>query len=183
MEFQRPAGPQRPSVFDYTLTLTRKRRYLVIGLPEFGFQITSQNLELDRLAPEALGREVLKAFDRVSRALLELDRAGRPYPEPLNPKAAQSWVAARPAARALGVSTSTLRRMVKSGVLTARRTPGGHLRFSLQNLTEQMLNSSAPSSREVTLPTVPEEPDHPNPFSPPPVTPGAHPRPPERKAA
>ena len=150
MNYLKQSRTARPSVFDYTLTLTRKRRYLVIGLPEFGFQITSQNLELDRLKPEALGREVLKAFDRAHRALLNLEQTGRPFPKPLTPQSAQQWVAARQAARALGVSTSTLRRMVKSGALSARRTPGGHLRFSIENLSEQLLDSNSAARLSTT---------------------------------
>lgn len=74
---------KNPSLFDYTLTLTRKYRYLVVGAPEFGIQLSSSFLDAEELSPEAIGRTV-------------------------------------------------------PGILRAERTPGGHLRFSIEALSEHL---------------------------------------------
>ena len=48
---------------------------------------------------------------------------------------------AKEAARYLGISVLTLRRMEKSGVLWPYRTLGGHRRYSIEMLEEYLENS------------------------------------------
>ena len=45
------------------------------------------------------------------------------------------WLSIRGASRYLGVSEPTLRRWTDEGRLTVFRTPGGHRRYRLQELT------------------------------------------------
>jgi excisionase family DNA binding protein len=60
------------------------------------------------------------------------------------------------AARTLGVSTSTVRRWIAEGRLTASRTPGGHRRVSLAELRRAVLNST--HAARVLSPPLPEGP-------------------------
>jgi excisionase family DNA binding protein len=46
----------------------------------------------------------------------------------------REYLSSREAAKVLGVSTATLRKMVKTGALRAEHTPGGHLRFAIDSL-------------------------------------------------
>jgi len=48
---------------------------------------------------------------------------------------------AKEAAKYLGMSVITLRRMEKIGVLSPYRTPGGHRRYSIEMLEEYLENS------------------------------------------
>lgn len=53
---------------------------------------------------------------------------------------------AKEAARYLGISVATLRRMEKSGVLSPYRTLGGHRRYSIEMLEEYLENSRTHTS-------------------------------------
>ena len=125
------------SAFDYSLILCRKNRYLVVGSPDFGYQLASVRLDLESASPEAIGLAVLSAWERTCRKLDELDRGGVPRPEPARiPLLARRLVSTRVAASILGVSASTIRRLARQGRIPAERTPSGRLRFCLDELSE-----------------------------------------------
>jgi excisionase family DNA binding protein len=131
------------SIFDYTITVTRKNRYLIVSCPEFGFKIASEPLGLDGLSPLAIGSSVLGAFEKIRARLHELDLRRESPPLPLSRRRISrlnrdELLSSREAARALGVSGKTLRKMVKQGLLRVHRTPGGHLRFSLDSLGDYL---------------------------------------------
>jgi excisionase family DNA binding protein len=54
-----------------------------------------------------------------------MDRAAEPRPTPL----ASEFLSRREVARLFGVSTSTVTRWARAGLLATIRTPGGHYRF------------------------------------------------------
>src|SRR4051794_18699102 len=115
------------STFDYTVTISRRHRYLVVGVPEFGYRVAADCVEVSRLSPEAIGEAVLKVLDGVQRRLYELDREGLPHPTPRSPELmGRTPITGREAARVLGISRGNLRRLVASGALRAERTVGGH---------------------------------------------------------
>jgi excisionase family DNA binding protein len=79
------------------------------------------------------------------------------FPEGSTPTApAPGLVSPCVAARTLGVSTSTVRRWIAEGRLTASRTPGGHRRVSLIELRRAVLSSTHPA--RVLSPPLPEGP-------------------------
>jgi excisionase family DNA binding protein len=122
----------RPSVFDYTLTVSRKNRYLVVRSPEFELQFANPELQVDRLNAEAIGRAILQAYDGVRRKVQEFEVAKTELPRPLRLRGRRpitDWMTVSDAARRLGVSTATIRRMVGRGTLEGVRTQGGHFRF------------------------------------------------------
>lgn len=135
---------ERYSPLDYTITITRKNRYLVVGSPEFGYQIASEVVNLDgTTSPQTIGGAVLKVMNHIHHRLLQLDTEGQPHPEPIQKKRidrlkSREMLACKAAAKALGVSRATLRRMVYAGKLEAERTPGGHLRISLEALSDYL---------------------------------------------
>ncbi len=134
------------SVFDYTVTLTRKHRYLVVSSPEFGIQIASNYVTLDALSPEEIGMSVLQLIRQMDMRLHQMHLRGETAPKPLRARGVHSlldreYLSSREAAKALGVSTATLRKMVKAGTLRAEKTPGGHLRFSLDALAHSSAES------------------------------------------
>jgi putative resolvase len=50
------------------------------------------------------------------------------------------WLTASEAARYLGVSLPTLKKIEKEGKLVAFRTPGGHRRYTIEMLDEYLAN-------------------------------------------
>jgi DNA-binding transcriptional MerR regulator len=63
----------------------------------------------------------------------------------------KSYVTTGAAARELGISTATLTRWVKAGTVTpAQTTAGGHYRWDLAVLREQLRRVSKPSNEQVT---------------------------------
>jgi excisionase family DNA binding protein len=127
------------SVFDYTITLTRKHRYLVVSSPEFGIQIASNYIDLDNLSAEEIGVSVLQLIRQMDVKLNQMHMRGDSAPKPLRARGVNAlldreYVSSREAAKVLGVSTATLRKMVKTGAVRAEKTPGGHLRFSVDAL-------------------------------------------------
>jgi excisionase family DNA binding protein len=133
------------SVFDYTVTLSRKHRYLVVGSPEFGFQIASTCLDLGQASAENIGKAVLRVLGNISYRLQELNLSGESHPEPLKHYRllSRDVVSASEVIKILGVSRPTLRRMVSTGRLKAQKTPGGHLRFSLDAISEYLGSPAA----------------------------------------
>jgi excisionase family DNA binding protein len=134
----------RFSLFDYTVTITRKQKYLIVGSPEFGFQVASHSLDLGQASPAQIGEAVMRVFDNINAKLHQLDLSGESHPEPLRAKGAhflisRERVPIRDAAKMLGLSRSTLRRMARQNDIECERTPGGHLRFSLEALSDYLL--------------------------------------------
>lgn len=139
---------RKPTALDYTISLTRKYRYWVVSSPEFSFQIASSVIDLDQVNPERVGEAVLKVLASIDSRLHQLDQEGKHYPEPSRAVSQAVWqgrelLSASRAAKVLGVSTSTLRRMVKRGLVRAETTPGGHLRFNLNALSEYLTEKRA----------------------------------------
>jgi excisionase family DNA binding protein len=137
------------SVFDYTITLTRKHRYLVVSSPEFGIQIASNYVDLDNLSPEEIGMSVLQLIRQMDVRLHQMNVRGEKAPKPLRARGVNAlldreYLSSREAAKVLGVSTATLRKMVKSGTVRAEKTPGGHLRFAIDALAH--MAAAEPSS-------------------------------------
>jgi excisionase family DNA binding protein len=135
------------SVFDYTITLTRKHRYLVVSSPEFGIQIASNYVDLDNLSSEEIGMSVLQLIRQMDVRLNQMQLRGETAPKPLRARGVNAlldreYLSSREAAKVLGVSTATLRKMVKSGAVHAEKTPGGHLRFAVDALA----HSHAPAT-------------------------------------
>jgi excisionase family DNA binding protein len=134
----------KPSPFDYTVTITRKNRYLVVSSPEFGLQIAANCVDLARaFAPgestaEAIGRAVLGVLTGINQKLHELQRHGEPPPAPHRGRGllGRGILPARQAAAVLGIDRSTLRKLAYSGAIRSERTPGGHLRFTLDDLAD-----------------------------------------------
>lgn len=132
-----------PSVFDYTITLTRKHRYLVIGCQEFEFQLAAECLDLGSLSPDVIGKAVMHVLERVRAKLHEheVNQTSPPLPQQRHLRALQrapERISAARAARMLGISKSTLRRIAHRGELPAERTPGGHFRFTLEDLSNYL---------------------------------------------
>lgn len=130
------------SVFDYTITLTRKHRYLVVSSPEFGIQIASNYVDLDNLSSEEIGMSVLQLIRQMDVRLNQMHLRGEKAPKPLRARGVNAlldreYLSSREAAKVLGVSTATLRKMVKSGSVRAEKTPGGHLRFATDALAHR----------------------------------------------
>lgn len=131
------------SIFDYTITVTRKNRYLIVSCPEFGFQIAAESVGIDGLSPQAIGASVLTAFARIRSRLHEMELRRESPPLPLSRRRLSllrrpDLLSSREAARALGISAATLRKLVTRGHLRVQRTPGGHLRFSLEVLEDYL---------------------------------------------
>lgn len=82
------ASPTRKlfSVFDYTITISRKHRYLVVGSPEFGFYVASTCLGQDQVSPTAIGESVIRVFEHINARLHELALSGEPRPKPIRKK-------------------------------------------------------------------------------------------------
>jgi hypothetical protein len=74
------------SIFDYTVTISRKHRYLVVGTPEFGFYIASSVLDQERVSPKAIGECVFRVFEHINARLHQLASQGEPSPRPLKKK-------------------------------------------------------------------------------------------------
>lgn len=136
-----PPSKRRYSTFDYTITLTRRHRYLVVGNPEFGFQIAAEAIGMGDLTPAQIGETVLKMYERIHARLFEMDRDREAPPIPLSQRGAhrlapRELLSSSQAARALGVSPQTLRNLVRDGALKAEHTPGGHFRIPLDEIAE-----------------------------------------------
>jgi excisionase family DNA binding protein len=127
------------SIFDYTITISRRHRYLVVGSPEFGLQVATSCLHLDQLTPESIGQAVLTVLSNINSKLFELDRSGSSPPKPLRAQLlSRQLLPSSAAARALGVSPATLRKMAEEKRIEHERTAGGHLRFSLEALANHL---------------------------------------------
>jgi excisionase family DNA binding protein len=143
------------STFDYTVTISRRHRYLVVGAPEFGYQVAADCVEVSRLSPDAIGEAVLKVLDGVQRRLYDLDRQGLPHPPPRNPALmGRAPITAREAARILGISRGNLRRLVATGALQAQRTAGGHLRISLDALSDFLIAPPPSPTNPAIIPAI-----------------------------
>jgi excisionase family DNA binding protein len=146
MSLFKKASRGHTSVFDYTITLTRKHRYLVVSSPEFGIQIASNYIDLNSLSAEEIGTTVLQLIRQMDVRLHQLHLRGEPAPKPLRARGANAlldreYLSSREAAKVLGVSTATLRKMVKTGTIQAEKTPGGHLRFAIDSLAHSAVTS------------------------------------------
>jgi excisionase family DNA binding protein len=132
--------PKRFSPFDYTVTVSRRQRHLVVTSPEFGFTVSSGRLDLGEPDSGRIGEAVLRVIQGISQKLQDLDREGReaPDPRPVRELLRADVVSAQEAARILGVSRKVLRRLVYLGHVRSERTPGGHLRFTLEGLAEYL---------------------------------------------
>jgi excisionase family DNA binding protein len=133
------------SIFDYSITITRKHRYLVISCPAFGFELSSHALKLDRVDSFAIGDTVLRMFDRIHREFLKYDQLGVPPPKPFKSLGLHSsrMISAGEAARVLGMSRSTLKKAVAAGQVFAEKTPGGHLRIHSGSLVSYLAENGA----------------------------------------
>lgn len=134
---------QNFSVFDYSVVVVRKNRYLVLSCPELGIQISSD--PLDRLRAENLGNAMIQLFGKISERLHNHSPtsqfAGRTVPAPylrsvLRSPPNQDRLSTKKAAQLLGTTVRELRARVARGEIQVSRTPGGHLRFSLSALAE-----------------------------------------------
>lgn len=148
------------SVFDYTITLTRKHRYLVVSSPEFGIQIASNYVDLENLSPEEIGVSVLQLIRQMDVKLNQMHMRGDSAPKPLRARGVNAllereYLSSREAAKVLGVSTATLRKMVKSGTVRAEKTPGGHLRFAIDALALQAAQPSLQATMQASEQTSP----------------------------
>jgi excisionase family DNA binding protein len=149
------------SVFDYTITLTRKHRYLVVSSPEFGIQIASNYVDLDHLSAEEIGMSVLQLIRQMDVKLHQMQLRGEIAPKPLRARGVNAlldrkYLSSREAAKVLGVSTATLRKMVKAGTLRAEKTPGGHLRFAIDVLAHIHASASTLPSAVTATPRAAE---------------------------
>jgi excisionase family DNA binding protein len=132
---------RRFSAFDYTITLTRRSRYFILECPELELKHSGEELRIDHASSEAIGNAVLCLLGKVRSRLTRHELAGENPPLPLSrrrvsPFTRRDLLSTRDAARALGFSASTLRRMVRAGLIHVERTPGGHLRFGIEALSE-----------------------------------------------
>jgi excisionase family DNA binding protein len=133
------------SPFDYTLHISRKDRHLLVSSPEFGVRVAAATLDRCRpLESEAVGRAVLAVIARIQGRLLELDARAAPHPPPRQACSlmGRRMVSARDAAAVLGINRATLRRLAYSGRIPGERTPGGHLRFNLEDLASYIDSQS-----------------------------------------
>jgi excisionase family DNA binding protein len=142
------------STFDYSLVLSRKNRYLVVASPDFGYRVASIRLDLGQASAESIGNAVLAAWSRICQRLTELERAGASSPRPRRiALLGRDMLSTGEAARCLGLSPATLRRLARQGRVPSERTPSGHLRFALDELVGPSLSqpshpTSNPSHKE-----------------------------------
>lgn len=135
------------SVFDYTVTICRKKQYLLLRCPELELSISSEDLHINKVSAEKLGAMVIRLFDKMNSCLLQKTLTQKTTPVPLSVRGAQiiscGSFSATEAAKVLGISSSTLKTLVKKGIIAYSKTPGGHLRFSTESLARVLAHSEA----------------------------------------
>ncbi len=131
---------KRYSPFDYTITINRKDRYLVVSSPQFGFQVATGQLDLRHASPEGIGEAVIRVLASISQRLRNLELCGEAHPEPKKPAEILGGgiVSISEAAKLLGIHPATLRKAAREGWIRSKKTPGGHLRFSLEALASYL---------------------------------------------
>ncbi|HUP58434.1 MAG TPA: helix-turn-helix domain-containing protein [Bdellovibrionota bacterium] len=135
---------RKPTPFDYAVTISRRHRFLVVSVPEFGIHCVADALHLGRISPEAIGQAVLKAIESVERKLLELERGGIEPPRPLISRLSKrEWLTTGEAARLSGIPAAEIREMAASGRMPYRRTTGGQIRVSLEAAAEMVAKIGA----------------------------------------
>jgi excisionase family DNA binding protein len=141
--------PRLYSVFDYTVTIRRKHQYLLVSCPELNLSISSQDLHLTQVSAEKIGETVLRLFEKINSTLLHQSHFGKSIPIPLGIRGANiiscGNFTVRDAARVLGISPSTLKLWVKKRTISYSRTPGGHLRFSIDSIAQLLVENELKS--------------------------------------
>ncbi len=130
--------PKRHLALEYPVIIKQHLGFIVFSVPDLGINLV-ENLPVGgKLSREyvvslaaSLGKTWIKSSDRL-RAFRE---AGKSPPEPSSIKATLSerqdlGFTPPQAAKLLGVSVNTVRRMVDRGTLKAEVTDGGHRKIS-----------------------------------------------------
>ena len=139
----------RYSTFDYTLVVSRKNRYLVVGSPDFGHQIEAVRLDLGQISTEAIGRAVLVAWNHIARKLHELERRQEQAPKPRQISLlTRHFLTSREAARLLGISVQSARKLARLGKIPAERTVAGRFRFPFDELSELLAQGRAQTTAQ-----------------------------------
>lgn len=135
---------KKQSVDEYSVQIKIFKDYMLVTSQEFPeIQISAGSLRAPPSSSEAvsalsIGRAVLRGFACLKEKMTEIERVrggeGEESGSPFKPRHAPSIRSTRflsigKAARLLGVSPSSIRRMISQGVLRSEMTSGGHRRF------------------------------------------------------
>jgi len=136
----------KKTVASYPLQIRVINSYLVIVSPEWNIQISagsflSNPLDESAIHVDSIGRAVLKVLIEVQRKLDEYQSQGKSLPCPqrgipseINFQNRGNLMTIKEAASFLKISQGTLRRLSSKRIFKVKNTPGGHRRYSLQEL-------------------------------------------------
>lgn len=134
------------TISSYALTVKIVHHYLVISSEEWDIQIVAGSLSsypgMQKLTSVSIGQAVLKAFSEIQNKMEGLEKNKLPRPKVPGSRN-QLTLKIGDAARILGVSPGTVRRLTQRGRLKQTVTPGGHRRYSLDDLRTFLENQSS----------------------------------------
>jgi len=135
----------------YPIVIKQVLDSLVISCPDLDITLSVSIPEkLDKDFVYNVGRRIVDLWARTEEKLSNFDSAKMKPPTPSSIKGSVTLprdheLTLPEAARQIGVSENTLRRMIKRGSIKSRFTDGGHRRISENEIREYLENLPSPS--------------------------------------